>query len=331
MRENAETENAGRKHRQKTHRQKTQREHTERKRTEHTHRENTDRKHTQTENPDRKQRKHRQKTHREKTQTENTQRENTEAENTERKHRQKTQRENTQRKTQGENTDRKQRYQLTMVRGWWSAISIILPWSGVGRKKQPPKSKSCPMPEKIIFQYLFNEILVEKSSRQNQNPANLYYKVLHGTPRRSRASSPGPPASKANALSARQIFWDGHVRKIVIANKMRGAILQILCVSPQFRAVDPPGPPRGFIRQNQNVRFATAVCHPKFQNERFATAARTKMYETSAWRRRSPAAYKNHRFTTVSDVRPARSDERVARPREKFAFPHSFERPTSTK
>ena len=36
------------------------------------------------------------------------------------------------------------------------------------------------------------------------------------------------------------------------------------------------------------------------------------MYEMSAWRRQSPAAYKNHRFTTVSDVRPARSDERVA-------------------
>ena len=55
------------------------------------------------------------------------------------------------------------------------------------------------------------------------------------------------------------------------------------------------------------------------------------MYETSTWRRQSPAAYKNHRFTTVSDVRPARSDERVARRAQKFAFHHSFGRPTSTK
>ena len=85
-----------------------------------------------------------------------------------------------------------------------------------------------------------------------------------------------------------------------------------ICVSPQFRAIDPPNPTRGFIRQNQNVRFATAACHPKLQNVRFATAASTKMYEVSAWRRQSPAAYKNHRFTTVSDVRPTRSDERVA-------------------
>ena len=74
-----------------------------------------------------------------------------------------------------------------------------------------------------------------------------------------------------------------------------------ICVSPQFRAIGPPNPTRGFMRQNQNVRFATAACRPKFQNVRFATAAFAKMYETSAWRRRSPAFY------------------------------HSFGRPTSTK
>ena len=52
------------------------------------------------------------------------------------------------------------------------------------------------------------------------------------------------------------------------------------------------------------------------------------MYEMSAWRRQSPAAYKNHRCTTVSNVRPARSDERVPRPTQKFAFHQSFGRPT---
>ena len=104
-----------------------------------------------------------------------------------------------------------------------------------------------------------------------------------------------------------------------------------ICVSPQFRAIDPPNPTRGFIRQNQTARFATAACRPKCQNACFATAACTKMYETSAWRRQSPATYKKHRFTTVSNVRPARSDERVPRRAQKFAFHHSFGRPTSTK
>ena len=104
-----------------------------------------------------------------------------------------------------------------------------------------------------------------------------------------------------------------------------------ICVSPQFRAIGPPNPTRRFIRQNQNVRFATAACHPKCQNVRFATAACAKLHETSTWRRQSPAAYKNHRFTTVSDIRPARSDERVAPSTEKFAFRHSFGRPTSMK
>ena len=77
-----------------------------------------------------------------------------------------------------------------------------------------------------------------------------------------------------------------------------------ICVSSQFRAIGPPNPTRGFIRQNQNVRFATAACHPKCQNVCFAAAACAKMYEMSAWHRQSPAAYKNHRFTTVSNVRP---------------------------
>ena len=37
---------------------------------------------------------------------------------------------------------------------------------------------------------------------------------------------------------------------------------------------------------------------------------------------------KNLRFTTVLGVRHARRDERVAAASEKFAFYHSFERPT---
>ena len=128
--------------------------------------------------------------------------------------------------------------------------------------------------------------------------------------------------------------------------------------------VHTPRPMRGAIPRAQNLRFATVsrdrptesyervhpakskcafrysgvpskmskcTCHPKCQNARFATAACTKMYEMSAWRRQSPAAYKNHRFTTVSNDRPERSDERVPRPAQKFAFHHSFGRPTSTK
>ena len=79
-----------------------------------------------------------------------------------------------------------------------------------------------------------------------------YDSVLHSTPRRNRESSPGPPASKANALSARQIFWDDHIQKIVIANTMRGAIVQI-----QNTNVHTPRPMRGAIPRAQNLRFAT--------------------------------------------------------------------------
>ena len=114
---------------------------------------------------------------------------------------------------------------------------------------------------------------------------------------------------------------------------MRRAILLELkiCISPQFGAIDPPNHTRGFILQNQNVRLVTTVCHPKFQNARFPTTACTKMYESNARRPRQPAPYKNHRFTTVSNVWPARSDERVARSKSKFAFRDSFGHPISTK
>ena len=49
-----------------------------------------------------------------------------------------------------------------------------------------------------------------------------------------------------------------------------------ICISPQFRAIDPPNPAGGFIQQNENVRFATAACMQKYGNVRFATVACAK-------------------------------------------------------
>ena len=49
-----------------------------------------------------------------------------------------------------------------------------------------------------------------------------------------------------------------------------------ICISPQFRAIDPPNPAGGFMQQNENVRFATAACMQKYGNVRFATVACAK-------------------------------------------------------
>ena len=49
-----------------------------------------------------------------------------------------------------------------------------------------------------------------------------------------------------------------------------------ICISRQFRAIDPPNPAGGFIQQNENVRFATAACMQKYGNVRFATVACAK-------------------------------------------------------
>ena len=157
--------------------------------------------------------------------TEKTQTENTDRKHRERKHRQKTQRENTDKKhrekTQTENTDRKRKH--------------------ADRKHRAKhRQKYYTILQSTIPYYTA------------PHATTLYYKVLRSTPRQSRESSPGPLASKANALSARQIFWDDHIQTIVIANTMRRAIVQI-----QNTNVHTPRPMRGAIPRAQNLRFAT--------------------------------------------------------------------------
>ena len=49
-----------------------------------------------------------------------------------------------------------------------------------------------------------------------------------------------------------------------------------ICISPQFRAIDPPNPARGFIQQNENGHLATAACMQKYGNVSFATVACAK-------------------------------------------------------
>ena len=56
-----------------------------------------------------------------------------------------------------------------------------------------------------------------------------------------------------------------------------------ICISPQFRAIDPPNPARGFIQQNENVRFATAACMQKYGNVSFATVACAKCMRYGVW------------------------------------------------
>ena len=244
----------------------------------------THRQKTQTENTERKQRRKTQRENTDRKHTQKTQRENTQTETTQKKHKQKTHRE----KTQRENTERKHTDRNNTDR------------KNTDRNNTDRKH-------------------TERKHTENTQTHTLrlcttkYYTALHVGAGNGAQDLLLPRL----ALSARQIFWDDHIQKIVIANTMRGAIVQI-----QNTNVHTPRPMRGAIPRAQNLRFATV---------RFAAAACTKMYEMSAWHQQSPAAYKNHRFTTVSDVRPARSDERVARRAQKFAFHHSFRHPTSTK
>ena len=243
-------------------------------------------------------RKHRQKTHREKTQTENTQRENTDrkhrektqTKNTERKHRQKTQTENTQTEngnTQTENTERNTDRSTTQ---YYKVLHYTIPYHTA------------------------------------PHATTLYYKVLRSTPRQSRESSPGPLASKANALSARQIFWDDHIQTIVIANTMRGAIVQI-----QNTNVHTPRPMRGAIPRAQNLRFATVSRDRPTESYERVHPAKSKC----AFRYSGVPSKMSKCTFRYSGVRRNVWNERiasaVARGIQKSSFHHSFERPTSTK
>ena len=67
-----------------------------------------------------------------------------------------------------------------------------------------------------------------------------------------------------------QIFIEQSFQNERFARSLR-QFQKKICVSPQFRAIDPPNPTRGFIQQKQNVRLATTACHPHFQNVRFTT------------------------------------------------------------
>ena len=295
----------------KKHRQKTQRENTDRKHREKTQRENAERKHrektqtentqkTQTENTDRK---HTERKHRQKTQTENTDRkhtrkthrEKTQTENTERKHRQKTQTENTDRK----HTDRKRKH--------------------TDRKHREKRRQK------------YYTIL--QSTTQ-------YYSILHSTTRYDSVlqsttqhctSEPGiEPRTSCfqgyNALSARQIFWDDHIQTIVIANTMRGAIVQI-----QSTNVHTPRPMRGAIPRAQNVRFATVSRdRPTESYERVHPAKSKCAFRYSGLP--SKMSKCTFRYSGVHrNVWNERIASAVARGIQKSSFHHSFERPSSTK
>ena len=63
-------------------------------------------------------------------------------------------------------------YQLTMVRGWWSAISIILPWSGVGSQLLTSSSHDLGWWSAINIIELWSGVIMASTTS--------YHKILHG-------------------------------------------------------------------------------------------------------------------------------------------------------
>ena len=85
-----------------------------------------------------------------------------------------------------------------------------------------------------------------------------------------------------------------------------------IIVSPQFWKSDDHAVTKGLPVHGKNLRFTFSDVRPARSEEK--VGGRTKKL----------------RFTTVLSVRRSLFALRVARPREKIAFHHSFERPTFT-
>ena len=95
-----------------------------------------------------------------------------------------------------------------------------------------------------------------------------------------------------------------------------------MCISLQRRAIQNVKMRVSLQRRTQKCKSPAA-----YKNHRFTTVSNVRPARMT---KGFPVQLKNLRFTTVLDVRRARSDERVARAPSKFAFHHSFGRPTIT-
>ena len=107
----------------------------------------------------------------------------------------------------------------------------------------------------------------------------------------------------------------------------------------QFWAPSPQEVTKGSLGNIKSLHFTTILNVQHARNhERVAMVSRRIRVLPQFWASDTSEVTKgllgpiqNLHFTTVLDVRHVQSDEMVARPRKKFAFYHSFERPTCPK
>ena len=336
-RKHTDRKNTNRKRREKTHREKTQRENTEKTHRQKTHKQKTQTENTQRENTDRKHtdrkhtnRKRREKTHREKTQRKHTDKktftEQASQTNVSREASSKFHRTKLPKHRFSVSCEASPKFQRTsfqnerFVGGFLEISKNKLPKRAFrtmlrqfSQKKLPKRSFRAMLPRNLqnklpkrSFRTRPPPIFREQASKTSvscEASSKIHRTML---PKRTfRAKLPRnftEQASKTNVSCEASFKFPRTKLPKRTFRAMHPTISKEICVSPQFRAIDPPNPTRGFIQQKQNVRLATTACHSTFQNPRFTTAAYAKMYESSAGSPGQHAAYKNHHFTTVSDI-----------------------------
>ena len=103
-----------------------------------------------------------------------------------------------------------------------------------------------------------------------------------------------------------------------------------MCVSLQRRAIQNVKMYVALQRRAQNCMKQAHGVGSRPRHRKIIVLPQFRTSDQHEVTKGSPVQLKNLHFTTVSGVRRARSDERVARGPKEFAFHHSFGRPTIT-
>ena len=174
----------------------------------------------------------------------------------------------------------------------------------------------------------------ERKHRQQTQTANTEKTQKENTDRKHREKTPPQPQKHLQYYSVPQStgFYDSFEHPARRKwRKGRSATLKV-CISPEFWTSNTHKVTRGLPWSAEEFAFYHSFQHPTRPKWRKGCSATSKICilpqfcasDTSEVTKGSPRTDKNLRFTTVSSVRHVRSDERVARRAEKFAFYHSF-------
>ena len=181
----------------------------------------------------------------------------------------------------------------------------------------------------------------ERKHKEKTQTANTEKTQKENTDRKHREKTPPQPQKHLQYYSVPQstgFYYSFEHPARRKWRKGRSATLKV-CILPQFWTSNTHEVTRGLPWSAEEFAFYRSFERPTRPKWRKGCSATSRICilpqfwasDTSEVTKGLLGDVKNSRFTTVLNVRHVRSDERVDRRSEKFAFYHSFERATRPK